>query len=70
MKKAICSVLFLTLILATLTGCGSSAGAKNAISTDGSTSMEKVIGALGEKYQIENYLEGIETLLAKLGEER
>ena len=23
-----------------------------------------------EKYQIENYLEGIETLLAKLGEER
>lgn len=54
MKKAICSVLFLTLILATLTGCGSSAGAKNAISTDGSTSMEKVIGALGEKYQIDN----------------
>lgn len=38
-----------------LTGCGS--GEKGTVSTDGSTSMEKVIGSLGEAFQENN--EGI-----------
>lgn len=35
-------------------GSDSSAGATGSIATDGSTSMEKVIGSLGEAYQQEN----------------
>lgn len=51
MKKiisVIAAVLMLTLALA---GCG---GAEQSVSTDGSTSMEKVIGALGEAFAEEN----------------
>ena len=39
------------LALSVLTGCGSTGG---TVSTDGSTSMEKVIGALKETFESEN----------------
>jgi phosphate transport system substrate-binding protein len=39
------------LVLALLAGCGS--GRAGSVSTDGSTSMEKVVGALGESFEIE-----------------
>ena len=50
MKKIIAMMMLAVLALSMLAGCGS---AKNAdsVSTDGSTSMEKVIGALGEAFQ-------------------
>ena len=44
MKKLIYFVLIATLLLDALTGCAEKGG---SVSTDGSTSMEKVIGALG-----------------------
>lgn len=47
MKKLLPLILLLTL--ATLSACGSNAS--NVISTDGSTSVEKVIGALIEGYR-------------------
>ena len=53
MKKIISAIIMLTISAALLTGCGGrSAG--STVSTDGSTSMEKVIGALGEAFQNEN----------------
>ncbi|MDY2678560.1 MAG: substrate-binding domain-containing protein, partial [Oscillospiraceae bacterium] len=57
MKKYLCVTvcLILTLTLLTLTSCSESNN--NAVSLDGSTSMEKVIGALGESFKSEN--EGI-----------
>ncbi|MBQ3089409.1 MAG: phosphate ABC transporter substrate-binding protein [Oscillospiraceae bacterium] len=48
MKKILSLLLALTLTLA-LTGCSSGSG-DASVSTDGSTSMEKVIGALGERF--------------------
>ena len=50
MKKIIALVMTAALLLAALVGCskGSSGG---TVSTDGSTSMEKVIGALGEAFE-------------------
>lgn len=66
MKKIITIVFAVTLIVGALTGCGtggSSAGkgaeseeAKNSqtVATDGSTSMEKVIGFLSEAYMEEH----------------
>lgn len=52
MKKMICMVLMGVLTLGLLAGCaGSEAG---TVSTDGSTSMEKVIGVLGETFESEN----------------
>ena len=52
MKKLICMVLTGVLTLGLLAGCaGNEAG---TVSTDGSTSMEKVIGVLGEAFQREN----------------
>lgn len=53
MKKKIGALLLATLMLAALAGCGSS-GVTGTVSTDGSTSMEKVIGALGEAFTDEN----------------
>ena len=50
MKKMITKMIVGILALSTLTGCGSSK-ATASVSTDGSTSMEKVIGALGEAFQ-------------------
>ena len=49
MKKYIALVMAAALALSTLTGCGSKT--TGSVTTDGSTSMEKVIGALGEAYQ-------------------
>ena len=47
MKKIISLMLAAVMMLCVLAGCGKSSG----VSTDGSTSMEKVIGALGEAFQ-------------------
>ena len=68
MKKIISIALIAVLALALLAGCGSSAvpatttapasGApaelNGTVATDGSTSMEKVIGALGEAFMAQN----------------
>ena len=53
MKKKILSIVTATLMFAcVLTGCGGKEG--GTVATDGSTSMEKVIGALGEAFEGEN----------------
>jgi len=49
MKKIITLITVAVLALTMLTGCGSKAS--GSVTTDGSTSMEKVIGALGEAFQ-------------------
>ena len=49
MKKIITMMIIVVMSISTLTGCGSSS--KGTVATDGSTSMEKVIGALGESFQ-------------------
>lgn len=49
MKKIITMMLIAVMSISTLAGCGSSS--KGTVATDGSTSMEKVIGALGESFQ-------------------
>ena len=48
MKKIISLLAAALLIVGMLTGCG---GNKDAVATDGSTSMNKVIGALGEAFE-------------------
>ncbi|MBP3413274.1 MAG: phosphate ABC transporter substrate-binding protein [Oscillospiraceae bacterium] len=48
MKKMIHLLTVTVLLLCVLTGCG---GSKEAVATDGSTSMNKVIGALGEAFE-------------------
>ena len=50
MKKIISLLTVAMLIVCALTGCG---GNKDAVATDGSTSMNKVIGALGEAFENE-----------------
>ena len=52
MKKIINILLVLVFASSALTGCGEESG--GTVSTDGSTSMEKVIGALGEAFEAEN----------------
>ncbi|MGN0998091.1 MAG: phosphate ABC transporter substrate-binding protein [Faecousia sp.] len=47
MKKQIALILTLTILAAMLAACG---GTEKTVSTDGSTSMQKVISALGEAY--------------------
>ncbi|MCM1185807.1 MAG: phosphate ABC transporter substrate-binding protein [Lachnoclostridium sp.] len=63
MTKCIGSIVAMTLTLAVMGGCGKTAGgtasanndvANGTVSTDGSTSMEKVIGALGESFEKDN----------------
>ena len=49
MKKLITIVLAAVMAMSVFTGCSSEVA--GAVSTDGSTSMEKVIGALGEAFQ-------------------
>ncbi len=51
-KKGFRSVSVLALTLAVMTGCGKTDS--GTVSTDGSTSMEKVIGALGEAFEENN----------------
>ena len=48
MKKIVSLLTAAILLVCALTGCG---GSKKAIATDGSTSMNKVISALGEAFQ-------------------
>ena len=49
MKKIITMVMAAVMLLSVFTGCGGKA--ESSVTTDGSTSMEKVIGALGEAFQ-------------------
>ena len=49
MKKVIVMLLSVAIVATTLVGCKSEK--KGTVATDGSTSMEKVIGALGESFQ-------------------
>ena len=48
MKKILTMMIVAVLALSMLAGCGKTTG---SVTTDGSTSMEKVIGALGEAFQ-------------------
>ena len=50
MKKMITMMMVAVMAISMLTGCGSTK-TTGQVSTDGSTSMEKVIGALGEAFQ-------------------
>ncbi len=50
MKKIISLLTAVLLAVTALAGCG---GKDNTVATDGSTSMEKVIGALGEAFEQE-----------------
>ena len=50
MKKIISLLTAAILLICMLTGCG---GEKQTVATDGSTSMNKVIGALGEAFEID-----------------
>ncbi len=49
--KIITSGVAALMLVTALTGCG---GTEKKVATDGSTSMEKVIGALGEAFENEN----------------
>lgn len=51
MKKIICLLTSVMLLATLLVGCGTT---EKTVATDGSTSMEKVIGALGEAFETEN----------------
>ena len=54
-KKLVCFALTALFAVSALTGCGdSSSTTEGTVATDGSTSMEKVIGALGEAFEEEN----------------
>ena len=50
MKKIITMMMVAVLAISMLAGCGSNK-TTGSVATDGSTSMEKVIGALGEAFQ-------------------
>lgn len=52
MKRIISLVCVAVMLMSVLAGCGGTQG--GTVSTDGSTSMEKVIGALGEAFEGEN----------------
>ena len=52
MKKFVTLITIASLALAAMTGCGKTVS--GSVSTDGSTSMEKVIGALGEAFEEKN----------------
>ena len=51
MKKMITMMMAAVMVLSLLAGCGGQT--TGSVTTDGSTSMEKVIGALGEAFQKE-----------------
>ncbi len=51
MKKFLALAAALSMILALLAGCGGNGDGGSVVNTDGSTSMEKVMGALIEAYR-------------------
>lgn len=51
MKKGICWMLTAVMALTALAGCHKEEQEKQTVSTDGSTSMQSVIGALGEAFE-------------------
>ena len=51
MKRMITMMMAAVLAISMFAGCGSGTKTAGSVSTDGSTSMEKVIGALGEAFQ-------------------
>ena len=62
MKRIICLLTAIMLIVCAITGCGANGNsetgasgnnAPKSVATDGSTSMNKVIGALGEAFEAE-----------------
>lgn len=53
MKKIVSMMLAAVLLLAAVAGCSQEASGGN-VTTDGSTSMEKVIGTLGEAFAAQN----------------
>ncbi len=53
MKRIIALVFVVLLSMAAITGCGEKK-VEGSVATDGSTSMEKVIGALGESFMGDN----------------
>ena len=57
MKKVTAMILVATMLLVVLTGCGNQATTgklSGSVSTNGSTSMEKVIGTLSEQFMNDN----------------
>ena len=55
MKKIVSVMMALTMLAAALTGCGGKdTKLSGSVSTNGSTSMEKVIGALSEQFMADN----------------
>lgn len=60
MKKWMASIFGAFIAFSLLVGCGSAdnensaSGLSGTVSTDGSTSMEKVVGALGESFTLKN----------------
>lgn len=52
MKKSVSLILAAVLALSVMAGCAQKTS--GTVTTDGSTSMEKVIGALGEAFETEN----------------
>ena len=55
MKRIVCITLAVLMIAAALTGCGSNDSTLGgSVSTNGSTSMEKVIGILSEQFMADN----------------
>lgn len=52
LRKTVCIIAAAVLAAATLAGCAKTQS--GSVSTDGSTSMEKVIGALGETFEANN----------------
>ena len=52
MKKSVSLILAAVLALSVMTGCAQKTS--GTVTTDGSTSMEKVIGVLGEAFEAEN----------------
>lgn len=57
MKRIVCIMLAALLVVVSMTGCGSTASngkLSGSVSTNGSTSMEKIIGILSEQFMTDN----------------
>lgn len=54
MKRILGLALAAIMVLVVLSGCGNASGISGSISTNGSTSMEKVIGILSEQFMLDN----------------